>query len=90
MYKENVELLDWCGSRFVVNKETRGCRFGNDLAYFRCANCKNQSICDESGTVFDCNNYISIEEEEFTRTGKYKLYCLNYERETENETNANK
>ena len=90
MYKENVEITDWRGSHFVINKETIGCRLGNDLAYFRCANCKNQSICDESGTVFDCNNYISIEEEEFTRIGKYKLYCLNYEREIENETNTNK
>lgn len=35
MYKENVEITDWGGSHFVINKETIGCRLGNlDYTYF--------------------------------------------------------
>lgn len=35
MYKENVEITDWRGSHFVINKETIGHRLGNlDYTYF--------------------------------------------------------
>lgn len=78
MYIKNVEIIDFYKDKFILNKETTGRRFGNDLIYFHCENCKNQVIGDESGTVYDCNNCKLIEDIKLTISGKEKIYCINY------------
>lgn len=85
MYIEKVQVKNVEGKHYIVNKETRGVRFGGDLAYFNCAICKNQVIGDESGSIYDCNNCGLIEDINKTRSGKYMYYCTRYVKEVENE-----
>ena len=46
--------------------------------YYDCGKCTNQSIGDDSGTQRDCNNCVEVESTEKTKSGKSKMYCVNY------------
>lgn len=49
--------------------------------HFYCEKCKNQSIGDDSGTIYDCN-YCRLCFDDQKGKLKYEhVYCLNYERE---------
>jgi len=82
MYKELVEIKTADGDTIRLNCETsvvKRCLGVN--YYFDCAKCKHQSIGDETGTVFDCNNYVEVEAAQRTRGGHYKIYCPWYQQE---------
>ena len=89
MYKENIIIsfsdsenwVKWYGEKVVVNGETRGKKCQWYRYYFDCPKCKNQSLNDDEGGWYSCNNF----EEVFADpTGEdKKLYCKNYEREAE-------
>lgn len=85
MYKENVKIITReLGKDIteIVNCETQAVYYtqGNNY-YYDCSKCKNQSIGDDSGTQYDCNNCGEFEAKELTKSGKSKLYCKNYARE---------
>lgn len=73
MYKENVIIESWDTEYKTVNIETVGKRVGCYRYYFRCVNCKNQSIADDEGTIYSCINCRT-----FTDTNDEKVYCENY------------
>lgn len=78
MYKENV-VIESCDDGYkVVNIETVGKRVGCYRYYFRCVNCKNQSIADDEGTIYSCINCRT-----FTDTNDEKVYCENYAKDGE-------
>lgn len=75
-YKAKVKIVNFDGETEIVNIETVGQKiWGGYRRYFDCFYCDNQSICDDSGTLYDCNNYS-----DFTDPTDEKLYCRNYER----------
>lgn len=76
MYKQNVEIETYEGDTVTCNIESVGKRAGCYLYYFRCAGCKNQSIADDEGTVYSCNNLC-----EFSDKNDEKIYCKNYVKE---------
>lgn len=47
MYKEKVDIKTYDNELQTVNIETIGKRVGCYRYYFRCVNCKNQSIFDD-------------------------------------------
>lgn len=83
MYKENVVLsfpddklwVQEFGEKVVLNIETVGkpCNMGR--YYFHCKECDNQSIADDEGTCYSCNNYSQVWDD----TEK-KHYCKNYKK----------
>lgn len=83
MYKENVVLsfpddklwVQEFGEKVVLNIETVGkpCNMGR--YYFHCRECDNQSIADDEGTCYSCNNYSQVWDD----TEK-KHYCKNYKK----------
>ena len=83
MYKENVVLsfpddklwVQEFGGKVVLNIETVGkpCNMGR--YYFHCKECDNQSIADDEGTCYSCNNYSQVWDD----TEK-KHYCKNYKK----------
>lgn len=84
MYKpwETIEIAGENGHTVKLGCETAAVvRQGKDNYYFDCGKCKCQSIGDDTGTQWDCNNYIPIESAQRTKTGRYKQYCVNYIRE---------
>lgn len=88
MYKENVVLsfpddklwVQEFGEKVVLNIETVGkpCNMGR--YYFHCKECENQSIADDEGTCYSCNNYSQVWDD----TEK-KHYCKNYKKGQRNE-----
>lgn len=80
MYKENVVIESCDGEYLTTNIETVGKRKDCYLYYFRCVNCKNQSIADNEGTIYSCNNCRT-----FTDTNDEKVYCENYCKEKDGE-----
>lgn len=78
MYKKNVVIESWDTEYKTVNIETVGKRVGCYRYYFRCVNCKNQSIADDEGTIYSCNNCRT-----FTDVEDEKVYCENYARDGE-------
>lgn len=73
MYKEKVDIRTYDNERQTVNIETVGERVGYYRYYFRCDNCKNQSIFDDKNDIHTCVNrriFIGIDNE--------KVYCKNY------------
>lgn len=83
MYKENHKLtfqdkrnIKEFGKEVVLNIETVGksCKMGR--YYFHCYECENQSIADDGGTCYSCNNYQNIYNDNET-----KFYCQNYKKE---------
>lgn len=73
MYKENITIKSYSNENYIVNIETIGKRVGCYRYYFRCVNCKNQSIADDEGTIYSCNNCST-----FTDVDDEKVYCKNY------------
>lgn len=82
MYKENYKLtfndtrnIKEFGNEVVLNIETVGkpCPMGR--YYFYCKECANQSIADDEGTCYSCNNYQNVYDDSET-----KFYCKNYKR----------
>ena len=83
MYKENVVLsfpddklwVQEFGEKVVLNIETVGkpCNMGR--YYFHCKECDNQSIADDEGTCYSCNNYSQV----WNDTEK-KHYFKNYKK----------
>lgn len=80
MYKENYKLtfsdprmVREFGKEVVLNIETVGRRCKMGRIYFNCKECNNQSIADDGGTCFSCNNYEQIYNDDET-----KFYCKNY------------
>ena len=81
MYKENLILTFpddelWVrefGRAIALNAETIGkpCKMGR--YYFHCSECVNQSISDDEGTCWSCNNYSQVFNDKET-----KYYCKNY------------
>ena len=81
MYKENVVISTFDYEKVKVNAETHAVAYNKHANfYFDCAKCKKQSIGDDSGTQWACNNYCEITALETTRSGKNKIYCTNYRR----------
>lgn len=82
MYKYSLKIKTADGDTIHLNCETRAVRrcLGVNY-YFDCAKCEHQSICGETGTAFDCNNYVEVESAQHTRGGHYKIYCSRYRRE---------
>lgn len=73
MYKEKVDIRTYDNELQTVNIETVGERVGYYRYYFRCDNCKNQSIFDDKNNIHACVNrriFIGIDNE--------KVYCENY------------
>ena len=84
MYRENVfvKCLDDIQARLnyetVAVSRTLGCNY-----YYNCNLCKRNVPADDSGTQYDCINCVEFEGEKTTRSGRCKIYCLNYERRKE-------
>lgn len=84
MYKENVVLsfpddklwVQEFGEKVVLNIETVGKSCNCGRYYFHCNECENQSIADDEGTCYSCNNYSNIYNSEET-----KFYCGNYKKD---------
>lgn len=84
MYKTLVQIEAADGETVRLNCETRAVRRCMGINYyFDCTKCKHQSIGDETGTAFDCNNYVEVEAAKRTRCGRYKIYCPWYIKECE-------
>lgn len=80
MYKENHTIrfenklcIQEFGSEVTLNIETVGKRCNMGRYYFHCNECENQSIADDEGTCWSCNNYSQIWNDDET-----KHYCKNY------------
>lgn len=81
MYKENVKITTFDYEKIKVNAETHAvARNRAANFYFDCSKCEKQSISDDSGTPWACNNYCQTVELAITRSGKNKIYCTNYKR----------
>ena len=82
MYKTNATIVSAEGMEIVLNHETEAVvRWHHNNYYFDCSKCKKQSIGDDSGTQYDCNNCAEVEAYEQTKQGHYKYYCANYEKD---------
>ena len=74
MYKEKVDIRTYDNERQTVNIKTVGERVGYYRCYFRCDNCKNQSIFDnDKNDIHACVNRRT-----FIGIGNEKVYCKNY------------
>lgn len=87
MYKQDFELIfkdklniEEFGEKVILNIETVGKRCNMGRYYFHCNECKNQSIADDEGTCYSCNNYKQIWNDNET-----KHYCGNYEKDGKDE-----
>lgn len=81
MYKDRTIIITDEGQEIQLNCETAAIRRCRNNYYFDCSKCSRQSIGDETGTQYDCNNYIEVEAYEKTRNGCSKIFCANYARE---------
>ena len=97
MYKENHIIrfenklcIQEFGNEVTLNIETVGKRCNMGRYYFHCNECENQSIADDEGTCWSCNNYcpsfdyrirvsLYLEKGKIScrRTDLYR-YCLHY------------
>ena len=83
MYKENIRLsfpndklwVQEFGEEITLNAETVGKSCNMGRYYFHCNECDNQSIADDEGTCFSCNNYSQVWNDTET-----KHYCKNYKK----------
>lgn len=82
MYKENFTLIFQdqrniaeFGEQITLNIETVGKACNMGRYYFHCKECDNQSIADDEGTCYSCNNYSQVWDD----TEK-KHYCKNYKK----------
>lgn len=82
MYKENYKLvfkdaknIKEFGEELTLNIETVGKPCYEGRYYFHCVECQNQSICDDDGTCYSCNNYVNVYNDSET-----KFYCKNYKK----------
>ena len=80
MYLENKQIITAEGSELQLNCETAATRRYRTNYYFDCSKCAKQSIGDDTGTQWDCNNYCEVEAYEKTSRGCTKIYCSNYKR----------
>lgn len=80
MYLENKQIITAEGMALQLNCETAATRRYRTNYYFDCSKCAKQSIGDDTGTQWDCNNYNEVEAYETTPNGCSKIYCANYKR----------
>lgn len=80
MYLENKQIITADGMELQLNCETAATRRYKTNYYFDCSKCARQSIGDDTGTQWDCNNYCEVEAYEKTSRGCTKIYCSNYKR----------
>lgn len=73
MYKENQTIKTFEKTFETLNIESVGKRSGCYKYYSDCGACKNQSIADDEGTHYSCNNVCEVND--ITDT---KIYCKNY------------
>lgn len=80
MYKECEKIITAEGMTIELNCETSATRRHRTNYYFDCSKCARQSIGDDTGTQWDCNNYSEVEAYKTTPKGCAKIYCANYKR----------
>lgn len=80
MYKECEKIITAEGMTIELNCETSATRRHRTNYYFDCSKCARQSIGDDTGTQWDCNNYSEVEAYKTTPKGCTKIYCANYKR----------
>ncbi len=78
MYKESVKIRSFDGEIETVNIETVGKYADSYKWYFDCSICKNQSIADDEGTIYSCNNCSTLSD-----ITDSKMYCRNYVKDFE-------